>query len=82
MVSARHTWGPTALPRPRGAIGGISVDGGEIRLFRTGLLSGAAVVGDPTGETEPYAVDTAASGAIVFAAAVPGTYTVRIYAGP
>ena len=82
VVTAPQTWGPTALPRPRGAVAGISVDGGEIRLFRTGLLSGAAVVGAPTGLTQPYAVDTAASGAVVFAAAVPATYTVRIYAGP
>ena len=82
VVTAPQTWGPTALPRPRGAVAGISVDGGEIRLFRVALLSRAAVVGDPTGLTEPYAVDTAASGAVVFAAAVPGTYTVRIYAGP
>ena len=82
VVTAPQTWGPTALPRPRGAVAGISVDGGEIRLFRVALLSGAAVVGDPTGLTEPYAVDTAASGAVVFAAAVMGTYTVRIYAGP
>ena len=82
VVTAPQTWGPTALPRPRGAVAGISVDGGEIRLFRTGLLSGAAVVGTETGLTEPYAVDTAASGAVVFAAAVPATYTVRIYAGP